>query len=157
MNKDYVMEKLAYFAITPFKVKNKKELESLDGFVKETGNRLISTTAGSAAGLASGFGLGIALGKVIAAYTAARGKRIPPSELVTRGAMAGAAAGAFIGNLAALRETERQAGVKNSTSLDLFKRGVGGFIGSKIIPTANLGNFLGDYIVSRKINKYKEI
>lgn len=146
MNKEYVLEKLAFFAVTPFDVANQQELESGKGYFKEMGNRLAGGVTGAMVG---GAPLGL-LGGALQANRPGGGA----GKATIAAAILAALAGAYTGDVRSLRQTEREAGVKPTGVGKYLGRAVGSTVGSAVVP--GVGGLLGDYLVSRQIQKYQK-
>ena len=138
---EQVFTKYAFFALTPFDVKNKQELESGKGFAKEYANRFTGGLAGATVGAFGGAFLG-SLGGV-------NGANI--------GAKAGAILGAVTGDVRSLRKTEREAHVQPTDLGKYIARSIPGGIAGRFVPSAKfvLAPF-GDYMVSRRAFKYED-
>ena len=103
MNKEYVLEKLAFIVANPFEVENQKELESATGYAKEWGNKVISGLAGLGIGAAAAIPL-VAIGTV---------SKKPALQVM--GALAAPTLvplGGITSSIRSIRETERGAGVE---------------------------------------------
>lgn len=172
MNKEYVLEKLAFTGVTPFSVANKKELESPKGFLKEQGNRI----AGSVGGGVAGGTLGALLGLAIMSGVLKMKPHLKPNLPVAMGALLGLpgfTVGGVMGDYKSLRKTEGEAGVVPSTFGKYMLRNLGVSMGTDIAATGTLlaapkmglgGHLalktvlqpLADYAISRKLIGYKE-
>ena len=112
------LKKLGFMAVTPFKVKNKKELKSPKGFAKETANATIGYLAGGLAGGVIPAGLYLAAKRVSpmrmrAGFTGNEAHFINSGKAFGM-AMIGGGLGGVTGGVRSLRKTEREAGVKPS-------------------------------------------
>jgi len=133
-------EKVAFIAVTPWKVKDNRELKTGKGWLKEYGNRFTSQLLGAAPGVA-----------VATAGAFTRGKaRLP---LIAGGAALGFT-GAVTSDIRAIRKTERGAGVQPTGTGKYLGRHFGSVGAGMLIPA--VGSPLGDYYVSRKLQTYKK-
>ena len=144
------LEKLSYVAFTPFGPKDKKELDSGKGYLKEFGNRLVSSSVGAMAGYASGAAAG--LGALLLARKGLKGRDLSiimaknaPQAAALAGGVVGAYTGAITSDIRSIRKTERGAGVK--------PMGAGKHLG-RTLGSSLLGP-LGDYGVSRHLQIYE--
>lgn len=142
-----VFNKLAFIAVTPFKVKDEKELKSGKGFAKETGNQMASGFTGALAGGVVGAALGAAAG-------------IPGGG--TEGALAGAGIGAsllggvggVVSSIRGVRKTEREAGVQPMGVNKFLGRTLGRVVSA---PVPVVGSLAGDFVVSRHLQDYEPL
>lgn len=143
-----VFNKLAFIAVTPFKVKDEKELKSGKGFTKETGNQMASGFTGALAGGVVGAVLGAAAG-------AGGGGG-------TEGALAGAGIGAsllggvggVVSSIRGVRKTEREAGVQPMGVNKFLGRTLGRVVSA---PVPVVGSLAGDFVVSRHLQDYEPL
>jgi hypothetical protein len=136
---EIIFEKLSFIAFTPLTVKNKEELRSINGYLKEKLNEVVSVAAGAGTGGLVGGTLGMLTRK---------------PELIAPSIVAGSAIGGITSGIRGVRKTEREAGVKPT--------GVGKFLGrtaGRIVtaPVGGVGSYLGDYVVSRHLQEYKNL
>jgi len=141
MNKEYVLEKLAFIVVNPFTVKDKKELQSVKGYAKEKGNAFTSFLTGGALS-------GAAAGLLTGALT-----KDPKKAQIAAGVAAGL--GAITSDIRSTRATERKAGVKPMGVGKYLGRGVASTLAQAAIPIPGV-NLVSDYLVSRKLQKYED-
>lgn len=134
MLKELGFKKTAFWGITPFKVRDRKEWKSGKGKLKEWANVQSGNFVGSLPGIAI---MLAALKNPGVSY----GIGLPTTIL-----------GGLTGGIKSLRATEREAGVK-PTNLPQFLGRVGGKIGGGFLVPV-IGSELGDYYVSRHMQKH---
>ena len=110
--------KEAVFAVTPFDVKSKKELSSIEGWTKERTNMFTGQVVGGLIGGLLAAGTSGLIGDRIPSDLF---KKLPVKSKTLFLALAGALAGGGVGGIRSLRKTEREAGVKPT--------GVGKYLG----------------------------
>jgi len=174
MNKEYVLEKLAFIAVTPFNVTNKKELESKKGYLKEVGNRVAGSIGGSLTGATIAGLLGAAIAAGVIKIKPNTADFFNVKDIAALAALTAAPIGSIAGDYKSLRKTEREAGVDPSTFGKYLARGLGSATGTNIIadtatvaiPKIGIGGNIAlkallqptlDYTISRKLQKYKEV
>ena len=131
------LEKSAFFAVTPTKIKSRDEYFSAKGYAKEYVNQTLGGTLGGVVGGIGGAAIGALGGPTGAAI----------------GAGVGVATGGLTGSIRSLRKTEREAKVKQTGLGDLFVRNVASGVGS-VVPI--VGTTLGDYYASRHLSRSKD-
>ena len=162
-------EKKAFFATTPFKVKDEKELKSAKGYLKEQFNRTLGQTAGATTGFVGGGALGYGLMprsefanskrskeelKSVKQVLKASGmnkekikraikilKHIDPAKAGAAifGGVVGGSIGSIVGDVRSLRKTERKAGVEDTGVGQYIGRGVGAGLAGSAALAAGLG------------------
>lgn len=146
---EQIMQKLGFFAFSPLKVKDEKELKEPKGYAKEYINRNTGATAGMLVGMTGGAGIGAGLGSI--------GRTSNAAEIgVLTGMLAGGITGGITGDVRSLRKTEREAGVKPTGVGKYLGRSLGSVITGTILPIPVVGGAVGDYTVSRHLTEYKK-
>ncbi len=134
---DLEFHKSAFWAVAPLKVKNRKEWESGKGYTKEYINRTLGAALGALPGAAV-FGAGAAKGN---------------TPLTAIGALL-ALAGSTTGGVRSLHKSERSAKVKTTGLGQYLGRTLGAGVGQSLIPVPLVGGAVGDYVVSRHMQKH---